>query len=56
MSEQPDWKSLVDELATRNQATADMVAEAKGQANGNHNFWEAVYTLVRQRMQMEGNR
>lgn len=53
-----DWQALVAQLAAQDDSTAAWVAEAKKQAlhlKGQRHY-EAVYTLVKQRQQMDGAR
>lgn len=57
MSETPDWRGIVHRYAQRGVAEDEDVRAAEAQAGGlrdTDEFWEAVYTLVRQRAQMRG--
>lgn len=54
-----DWKTEVEAYALKSEQHAARVVAAKVQASGlsgTDEFWEAVYTLVNQRAQMEGAR
>lgn len=52
-----DWKTEVDAYELKSEKHAQRIAEAKEQADAlgdPETYWEAVYTLVHQRAQMEG--
>lgn len=52
-----DWQNQVENYAAKSEAHNDRVVAAKNQASNlrdTEDYWEAVYTLVRQREQMEG--
>ena len=53
-----DWEQEVQNYAAKSEQHAARVKAAREQASGldGAGHWEAVYTLVRQREQMEGVR
>ena len=54
-----DWQAEVENYAAKSERHAARVVAAKVHTHleSDHpNYWEAIYTLVRQREQMEGAR